>query len=398
LKNPIIAVVCAAHQGNGGMYSVDNAALSYFESRPCTFDLLFTQAKQDTSLKIQKKPVALLSKVEDLARYTHIVYWGDFLNNPVYGKLDFSRRDVNYGHSNNLNKAYERWKRIFVDPPVSKNTKLISVGNNFQHDYSSNNREFKTAFELIQNNFHAILPRDPFSYQNLSKLFSLENLNILRQGLDCAFLNSPLSNDSNNSDTFCYSFNRSKIEGTDELVSMIENRYGLKGINVSNWLRLQHHSAHSDFENCRKIMASAKFSLSDTYHFLINSIVVGTPVIAIGKQSPAQIGTLGDFKKYTLFSMLGLEDLYYEINSGNKNSLFGEITSKVEYIISGEFYINDRYSICKNLSENFKSNLDFAVFGNRNFSKCVSAEPSNKTNTSKSFLSVLRRSVLGRTG
>ncbi len=90
MEIPSIAVICAAHRGNGGMFSVDNAALSYLKNRPCSFDLILTQTPDNASTKVRQRPIKILKDPKDLGRYTHVLYWGDFLNNPVYGRGDLT--------------------------------------------------------------------------------------------------------------------------------------------------------------------------------------------------------------------------------------------------------------------------------------------------------------------
>ncbi|TGN39691.1 hypothetical protein E4L95_21685 [Paracoccus liaowanqingii] len=349
------------------MFSVDNAALSYLKSRPCKFDLLLTQTPDDAPTKIRQRPLKILKDARDLGRYTHVLYWGDFLNNPVYGRGDFARDDIKYGINKNISQGYERWKTIFSAPPIDPDIKLISVGNNFQHDFDNYERDFTDVFQNLEERFATILPRDPASLKNLSRSISLERQGILKQGLDCAFLGGGLNNKIETENIFCYSFNRSKIEGTETLVSMIESRTGLKGVNVSDWLKLRRFNAAADFDRCRRIIASSKFSLSDTYHFLINSITLDIPVIGLGKKALVQTGTLGDFKKRTLFSMLGLESAYFEMEDDKTEGFFEPVSDWAQELCDGKFLIESRYKIAKDLTEKFRSDLDYAIFGRRDF-------------------------------
>lgn len=367
MEIPSIAVICAAHRGNGGMFSVDNAALSYLKSRPCNFDLILTQTPDNASTKVRQRPIKILKDPKDLGRYTHVLYWGDFLNNPVYGRGDFARKDIKYGISKNISQGYERWKNIFSAPPIDHSIKLISVGNNFQHDFDDYERDFTDVFQNLQERFASILPRDPASLKNLSRSISQNKQSIVKQGLDCAFLGGGLSNRMETENIFCYSFNRSKIERTENLVAMLESRTGLKGVNVSDWLKLRRFNAAADFDRCRRIISSSKFSLSDTYHFLINSITLDIPVIGLGRKALVQTGTLGDYKKKSLFSMLGLEAAYFEIEDDATEVVFESVSEWAQELCDGKFALESRYKIAKDLTEKFRSDLDYQIFGRRDF-------------------------------
>lgn len=363
MTQPHIAVVCAAHRGNGGMFSVDSAALGYFNSRDCRFDMFFAQSENDAAMKIRQRPVHLLKSSRELQKYSHVVYWGDFLNNPVYGRGDFARRDTQYQHSENKAKAFKRWKGLFIDPKTTPDTRLISVGNNFQHDFSDSDA-FADIFQIMKARFHAILPRDPFSMQNISTALGFDGQNIVRQGMDCAFL-QPHTSEATRERIFCYTFNRSKIEGTDRMVRAIEERTGLQGVEIPNWLKLRPLRAAKDFDAYRKIIASAQLSVSDTYHFLINSIVQGTPILAVGRVTERQTGTLGDFKKRTLFSMLGLEDVYLELQDQDADSYFSDVAERARTISEGAFDTAGRYRIAQELARKFRSDIDHAIFQTR---------------------------------
>jgi hypothetical protein len=376
---PSIAVLCAAHRGNSGMYSVDSAAVAYFGARPCSYDLFVTQADSDASSTLRGRPVSVLASPERLAGYSHVVYWGDFLNNPAYGMGDFASRDVRFGHSPDKDAAFDRWRGLFVDPPTE--ARLVSVGTNFQHDFASRGSRLREVFGVMERRFHAILPRDPFSVQNLSRMMSFEGQAVVRAGMDCAFLLPPRKA-IERTDTFCFTFNRSKIEGTDRLVRLIEERTGLKGVELPRWLRLRGPEEEVTFHRFRGALARARFALSDTYHFLINSIIQGTPAIALGREASRQTGTLGDFKKRALFGMLGLEDLYCELRDDDEAAYFEEVAAVAARIIADGFAPQRRYRHARGLADKFRSDVDQAIFGTREIGPVTApaAEPAVEGN------------------
>src|SRR5690606_7616273 len=100
---------------------------------------------------------------------------------------------------------------------------------------------------------------------------------------------------------------------TDGLIQSIARMTGLEAVGLPNWLHLKPESAARQFRHQRAIVTSAQFLVTDIYHLSINALNCGVPVFCLGRPDGGQIGTLGDFKKKVLFSMLGLEDRYFEI-------------------------------------------------------------------------------------
>ncbi|QUS35970.1 polysaccharide pyruvyl transferase family protein [Falsirhodobacter algicola] len=312
-RAPRIAVICAAHRGNSGMYSVDSSAVHYFEGRGLAFDIFYAQRPPDREADVIAGHTAkLFRRMKDLSGYSDIVYWGDFLNNPVYGRGDFANRDRGFGHSATTREGYDAWKRLFNFYGARRPGNAVSVGNNFQHDFAAELPNAKPIFARIEKNFRAILPRDPHSLQSLSSMLSPEGRSVARQGMDCAFLLPPLPAQPKD-DIFCYTFNRSKLPQRERLIRRIEEVTGLRGQPMPGWMHLKEADAEADFQAMRAKIASARFVVSDTYHFLINSMVLGVPVVGLGRTAEKQTGTLGDFKKRMLFGMLDLDAQYVEM-------------------------------------------------------------------------------------
>lgn len=362
---PKVAVICAGHNGNSGMYSVDLAAVRYFTSRNCNFDLYTAQENFDEPFKLDNVTVRFLQQELYDPSYTHIVYWGDFINNPAYGYEDFAPRDVKLGNSPDINSAFDRWQRLFNLSDGKPGAKVISVGNNFQNDLSHYASRYPQVFDRMADCFETILPRDPYSLQSLTMSLPRDTWPRIRQGMDCAFLlDAPARPEPE--DYFCYSFGRSKLPGVDKLVSEIEAATGLRGIKVRKWLKLRPKDAHQSFATSRNVISRSRFALSDTYHFLINSMTQGVPVVAVGRSAREQVGTLGDFKKLTLLSMLGLEDRYVTFSDNTSSADFIAKTKKTAVAtLDGNGSQSGSYRLMENLIHKFRSDLDFALFGRR---------------------------------
>jgi polysaccharide pyruvyl transferase WcaK-like protein len=136
----------------------------------------------------------------------------------------------------------------------------------------------------------------------------------VQQGIDAAFLldHARLGIKTNpcRDRTFCTFFGRSEIGGMDALVADLERRTGLKAVPVSNWFKCRWKHADRQFGEMIATMARANFILTDTYHLCVNALNLGVPVVAVGRQTNEQAGTLGDHKKKVLFKMFGLGNNY----------------------------------------------------------------------------------------
>lgn len=316
-----IAIITAYNPQNSGMYSVDLAAISFFSELNINHTFFLSQSRKGRiskylpflnpyELKFGSLQHQLLISSKQLMGFSHIVYWGDFLNNPRYGTSDFASRDVGLGHSNANIDAFHRWEDIFLLKNFSSDARILAIGGNFQHLFDESEKDLLKSFLAKA---HLVLPRDPHSYNNLKSLASSPS-NLL-QGMDCAFLLPKLNINSNEADYFCYEFGRSSLLETCHLIKSIEAATGLKGIPLAKWLRLKSRGADKVFKQQRRLLAMAQFVVTDIYHLSINSMNCGVPVYCLGQRASEQSGTLGDFKKRQLLSMVGLDNFYYEVGA-----------------------------------------------------------------------------------
>jgi hypothetical protein len=322
---PNIAVITAANPRNSGMYSVDLAAKSLFTRMGYNHTIFVTQARRSRvsryvplfskyNLSYGEINFKFLKSMGDISeKFTHIVYWGDFLNNPRYGRVDFSPRDVAFGHSRSNTDAFNRWADIFGLSAGKPSAKTIAIGGNFQHSFDETE---SSALRSFLKKVDFIMPRDPRSLENIKPLAS--STTNLAQGLDCAFLLPPAALPTKAKRYFCYEFGRSSLKDVDKLISTIENTTGLQAMRLSQWLNLKERNAKTVFRQQREALLSAQFVITDIYHLSINSIQCGVPVYGLGRFDLEQTGTLGDYKKRILFSMLGLENYYFEIAEGDE--------------------------------------------------------------------------------
>ncbi|SCY90983.1 hypothetical protein [Paracoccus tibetensis] len=348
-----VAVICAANPSNSGMYSVDLAARQFFQSRGIPFQLFVTQIKGRQVKRMGELEFHLLKSLQKARGFSHIVYWGDFLNNPEYGRTDFAARDIMFQTSPDLEAAKARWLELFA--PDKDERPLLSIGNNFQHDALDPDPLFAEATDRIQRNFRIILPRDALSVSNLSRSFRAANLHKIQPGMDCAFLlkGEPAEE---RGPFFSYYFGRSGFKDQKRLVRRLEEVTGLQGREVSRWLRLEKEGLHGHFQDRRQQLACSQFVVTDVYHLSVNTLNMRTPVLCLGRPSQAQQGTLGDMKKRFLFQMLGLGEFYVESQRAN----YVDIHAFLERIADPRDF-DERLAIKDALTLRFQRDIETAL-------------------------------------
>ena len=373
---PRIAVLCAYNENNLGMYSVDLAARDFFSSLNYDFDLFVAQTSlirgarffrflgpkllRKKSTRFGQLHYKLLRDTHQLADYSHLVFWGDFLNNPVYGKHNFSQTEVQKKFSATKAEAFEFWKYLFALKKGKPTTKVFSVGNNLQNHFEELGREAEEIFSHFRSNFDLFIPKDPFSLENLtSSLQDRPDSCELAQGTDCAFL---LDSDeqTEKQSTFCYHFGRSGFTNTAKLVSTLESETGLRAVPLTNWLNTYANDTDKVFRTLRRSIAESRFVVTDTYHVCVNAMNQKTPVFGIGRHSDKQKGTLGDFKKQTLFEMMKLEDFYLAQHGDDESQLLKQTVESIHSFLnqpSTETFSGANFDTLKQRVDNFKRQL-----------------------------------------
>ncbi|KRS22015.1 hypothetical protein AAY72_05510, partial [Alishewanella sp. WH16-1] len=213
-------------------------------------------------------------------------------------------------------ESFENWARLFNFSNGKIKPKVMCIGNNFQHDFESEYEKYRPYLERLDNLFDVIMPRDTYSTDNLKTI--LKKKDKILQGLDPAFLlKKPdvLEHKATSNNSFAYFFSRSSLPDIQKIVEALEKKSGLKGIELSDWLKLDPDNAEKVFSNCINIITNSAFVLTDLYHLSINTLRLNIPVICFGNETTEQTGTIGDFKKKVLFDMLAMNHLYVELPS-----------------------------------------------------------------------------------
>lgn len=351
-----VAVVCASHNSNSGMYSVDLAARSYLNSKGLEHTFFLSQINPAHEGRFGTLAYERYEKNEDLSGFTHILFWGDFLSNPVYGQLDYSFRDVEYGHSVDRAAGRSRWRELF-SLFEHRDSVCASIGGNFQHNFEDGDATIVESLRDIQERIAAFWPRDHFSAKNLARYVPFNRINDIHLGLDCAFLLPP-EDEAQSVQQFSYMFFRSKLGNMSPLIEKLETSTGCKALKINNWLTLDHRTAERDFRISRRQISNSRFVLTDTYHVCVNSMACGVPVIGLGRAQGNQSGTLGDFKKWTLFNMMGLGDFYFEIQpEQDMESFLADVQERLPSLIE-TYHVSRRIDFVRFEVNRFRRELD----------------------------------------
>jgi hypothetical protein len=331
-----VGVVCAFNPGNTGMHSVDLAAEIVLRQTGIDFQLI----------NFQRRPWRIFSgyplcrKFGDLGKFSHILFWGDFQNNPLYGTRDFTRREVKFGYAKTIDEGIENWKHLHLElsERIPRKMVIASIGNCFlgassalgAHDL----REPLRAFTLSS---ARILPRESWSTKELLSA-SGASADTVRTGLDAAFLlNLPVSTDFANRRHFGYAFARSGARDVAAALEAIRSRTRLIPVEIPWTVGDRRKSYKKTFERALNIIPNCRFIISDIYHLSINAINHGTPVISISKGVGAMESSVDDQKKYALAEQIGTTGLHVSLPpDGSLLSILPQITARYDLLMEGQ--------------------------------------------------------------
>jgi len=305
------------------MYSVDLAALFFLRGLGKDFTLFGPQHKERLfGPKLGRLRLKTAASSAALEGCDTLLYWGDFINNPVYGLDDFSIRDVRMKFSPSFSAAFSRWKSLHLLEGAAKPRKVISVSNNFQTlpEFADRveSKEVEKVRRLMASNFDRFFPRDSESARLLRDFLPGAESKI-EQAVDSAFLLNleeayPRLKSVRQEPVFAWSFWRSGFANVAPLLHKMESLTGLRPVEIEGWLKLSKKDPDGHYESCLRTMKAARFVMTDTYHVLVNALNLGKNVLGLGRRAAEQTGTLGDFKKRILLRDLGLEEGYCEFS------------------------------------------------------------------------------------
>lgn len=300
-----IAVICAYNLRNSGMYSVDLGAQHFFKQLGLKHDLFVTQGRA----RVGALRYRLIRDLDALRDYDTIVYWGDFLNNPMWGRHDYAERDVNRHGVASTEQAYAHWQRLYLpnDSSLPSSTRVLALGGCFiGMEDALANTTVATALRQFVARCSAVVARDPASFANLSA--ATEAHPHVSLGFDCASLMHTRPPTRWRGPYFAHSFGRSLMASdAAALVRRIEQLTGLRGVSIP-WLKRgwPKRFTHTRFVANLALMRHARLCVTDTYHFALNSMSQGSLPMCVVRDEPAQASTLNERKKSTLLGMVGL--------------------------------------------------------------------------------------------
>lgn len=315
-----IAIICAHNPGqrNLGMYSVDLAARDFFSR----FDVSYDLVKFVGDVKVGPLRYRKVHDYSELNNYRAVLFWGDFQQNPLWGQSNFAARLQKEHRGLSREKAQAKWWNNFLLENMQTPAKqqVYSIGNCFL-----GSSEFFTStgeldhYRACLSRFDGICPRDVESYQILKEELQLEN--IIKGGVDCATLRSPIGHGSvGHGNYFSYSLRRTIKDPAviRKVVNSVETQTGLRGVPI-RWLRSKYAKYNpigvdQCFKKCVHKICGGKFFLTDIYHATINAVCEGVPVVCIGDKSTIFKDTCDDTKKGILLKMLQSEDYYISVD------------------------------------------------------------------------------------
>lgn len=292
------------------MFSVDLAASRVFDAWNIEHTLInFQKRRWRLPLKYQ------VSRTPNkLAKYSHILFWGDFQNNPVYGTRDFANREVKFRYARTAPEGVANWTRLHLElsSVLPKSTVVASIGNCFlgsreaasQHNLSASLKTFADSAVRI-------LPRESQSGAELVEAAGGSPRSNVLTGLDPAFLLEPEKReDFRERKYFGYCFARSQVQDVTEGLDAIIKATGLTPVEVPWSVGKRRVSQRQIFSDALEAFAKCRFIVSDVYHLTVNAINHGVPVIVLSRRQEITRSSVDDQKKSALTDQIGASGLH----------------------------------------------------------------------------------------
>lgn len=310
---PHVGVICAYNPGNDGMSTVDRAARQFFAHLGVPATFIHLQRNRTEFFK----PYRLVRKVDDLRAFSHVIYWGDFQNNPLYGATDFCSREIRWRRSDDESQAMEFWRRMSLDLPglLGPDVPVASIGNCFLgcEAYASDPAMVE-SFRRFTGETRLIVPREHQSVLALGSLAGESRPGNVIAGLDAAFLGTWGELGAGGPNYFAYCCARSDVDLRSEDLGAIEAATGLPARPLG-W-RSSGISPVPTLRHKVSLIGRAAFVLTDYFHVCVNALNLGVPVICISRVGGAMRGTLSDAKKRAMLDRVGATSMLVEVDEG----------------------------------------------------------------------------------
>jgi len=302
-----VALVCAFNPGNTGMYSVDLAASRFMRTLGVPHRLINFQRRP-------WRPVLGFRSTRDvkyLKTFTHLLFWGDFQNNPVYGTKDFAKRELKFKYASSDKEAISNWSRLHLDiADHLHGVKIASVGNCFLGaGTAAADKGLGLSLRNFVRNASAILPRESQSMQQLTD--ASEPSPNIATGLDTAFLlDGPNQRDYRDKKNIGFRFVRSDVVDVDAGIAELAKATGLSPVEIPWTTGDRKTSCKKVFAQAIAAIATCRVVVTDVYHLAVNATNHGTPVICLSRGDYDASSSVADAKKHALAEQIGTLDLH----------------------------------------------------------------------------------------
>lgn len=322
-----IAVISACNPYNYGMYSADLAAHQFFSDLGVPFTQMVTQRRTHTG----RLRFELFRDPARFAEFDAVVYWGDFLNNPMWGAGDYVEREARRHKVRDSQQAWKNWCALYLNlkhrhPAL----RVFAIGGCFLGADGPALPRARAQFQEFIQSANLVTPRDD---RSLAIVRQLAPGGRVLPGIDGAWLLpfAPRPRTGDSSYLVCF-LGRTLRRQSRKFLRELARRTGLRPVWI-DWMNLRRPRfiAHWNFERMHRLIAGARFVVTDTYHLTINSLNRGVRTVCLydPEQSESD-GTCGDAKKRLLLQETGMASMLVDVRG--EGSLAGRIAERLESV------------------------------------------------------------------
>lgn len=304
------AIVCAFNPRNSGMYSVDLAVDPVLRGLGWSPRPHVSQNRT----RVGRLRFELLRDPRQLQGHQALVYWGDFQNNALWALESYVDRERRLHGVRDPAEALANWQSLYLPDPAQlpDDLRVVAAGGCFLGLQGAlrERPELAQASARFLQRCDAVIVRDTGSQRAVQRLGQACDLEPrgLQLGFDCASLADWPAPSRWRGGWFAHAFGRGlPPDDAARLVAEVERTTGLRGLAI-DWLIQRRPRRLSDlgFRWHRRLMRHARFCLTDTYHFALNAMGLGSLPIMVGRAAGPSHSTLNEAKKQILYAMVRL--------------------------------------------------------------------------------------------
>lgn len=305
-----IAVISACNPYNYGIYSADLAAHRFFGELGVPFTQIVTQQHtQAGRLRFE-----LVRDPAHFAEFDAVVYWGDFLNNPMFGAREYVDREARRHQVHDPQQAWENWCALYLNlkrrhPAL----RVFALGGCFLGADGPALPRAQVQFQEFIQSAELVTPRDD---RSLAIVRQLSPGSAVRPGMDGAWLLpfAPRVQTAESPYFVCF-LGRTLRRQSRRFLRELARRTGLRLVWI-DWMNLRRPRFIADwnFERMHRLIAGASLVVTDAYHLTINALNRGVRTVCLydPRQSEAE-GTCGDAKKRVLLEQSGMASMLVDV-------------------------------------------------------------------------------------